>query len=85
MQISPKYAFNRGQHQDAMPDGLTALKLRFCDDEYVQGFEKVGPVAYAQFLGADDEKELMNHQLFAASLIEQLLKLIHEKTAFPLT
>ncbi|EOX8991770.1 TPA: hypothetical protein NI657_004245 [Pseudomonas aeruginosa] len=64
---------------------MKALKLRFCDDEYVQGFEKVGAVAYAQFLGADDEKELMNHQLFAASLIEQLLKLIHEKTAFPLT
>nr|EIU3322946.1 hypothetical protein [Pseudomonas aeruginosa] len=59
MQISPKYAFNRGQHQDAIRDGLKALKLRFCDDEYVQGFEKVGAVAYAQFLGADDEKELM--------------------------
>jgi hypothetical protein len=73
-----------GKHQNAMLDGLTALKLRFCDDEYAQGFEKVGPVAYAQFLGADGDEELIGYQLYAASLVEGLLKLIHEKTTFTL-
>lgn len=74
-----------GQHRDAVRDGLLALKLRFCDDEHAQGFEKVGPVAYAQFLGAGDEEESMGHRLYAASLVEGLLNRIHEKTAFPLT
>lgn len=69
-----------GQHEDAVRDGLRALKLRFCDDEHAQGYEKVGPVAYAQFLGAEDGDEQVRLQLDASHLVEGLLQLIHEKT-----
>lgn len=70
-----------GQHQDAMREGLAALKLRFCDDEHASGSEKIGPVAYARFMGAEDDEELIRHQLYAAALVDGLLKLIDERTA----
>jgi hypothetical protein len=72
-----------GQYEDAMRDGLRVLKLRFCDDEHAHGYEKVGPVAYAQFVGAGDDDERMRLQLGASHLVERLLQLIHEKTTFP--
>lgn len=72
------------QHEDAMRDGLRALKLRFCDDEHAEGYEKVGPVAYAQFVGAEDDDERTRLQLDASHLVERLLQLVLEKTTFSL-
>lgn len=69
-----------GQHPDAMRDGLAALRLRFCDDEHADGYEKVGPVGYASFHSAGDDDEVMRDRRYAAGLVGRLLDLISEKT-----
>ena len=62
-----------GQHQEAVKEGMTALARRFGDDEFGEGFEKVGLVAYARFHGNEDEDELIGAQRYAAGLIQKLL------------
>jgi len=69
-----------GQHPDAVEAGLTALRNRFSDDEFGEGFEKVGAVAYAQFHGGDED-EIMGAQRFAAGLIQGLLAEIEAQLA----
>lgn len=62
-----------GQHPEALRDGLAALAKRFGDDEYGEGYEKVGAVAYARFYGEEDEDDLVRRQRFAAGLVQKLL------------
>ena len=62
-----------GQHPEALRDGLAALAKRFGDDEYGEGYEKVGAVAYARFYGEEDEDDLVRRQRFAAGLVQRLL------------
>ncbi|WP_434529851.1 hypothetical protein ACRS64_12010 [Pseudomonas aeruginosa] len=69
-----------GQHPEAVEAGLTALRSRFCDDEFGEGFEKVGAVAYAQFHGGDED-EIVGAQRFAAGLIQSLLAEIEAQLA----
>lgn len=45
-----------------------------------KGHEKVGPVAYAQFVGAEVDEERTRLRLDASHLVKRLLQLIHEKT-----
>lgn len=71
-----------GLHKEAMSEGLSALRLRFCNDQHAEGHLKVGPVAYARFHSTGDEDEMMNDQLYAAGLIERLLDLIEVKTGY---
>jgi len=61
-----------GQHPEAIDAGLAALKNQFGDDEFAEGYEKVGAVAYAQFHGGDDD-EIVGSQRYAAGLIQGLL------------
>ncbi|WP_394662114.1 hypothetical protein [uncultured Pantoea sp.] len=63
------------QHPEALTDGLAALGRRFGDDEYGEGYEKVGAVAYARFHSGndEDEDELVSRQRFAAGLVQKLL------------
>lgn len=63
------------QHPEALQDALAALARRFGDDEYGEGYEKVGSVAYARFHGEEDEgeEELVGRQRFAAGLVQGLL------------
>lgn len=63
----------------AVAAGLGALRLCFCDDEYAEGYQKVGPVAYAQFHFADDEEALVREQRYAAGLVQMLVDRIEEK------
>lgn len=68
-----------GLHSDAMRDGLAALRLRFCDDEHAEGYEKVGPVGYANFHSTGDQEERVRDRRYAAGLISRLLELISDK------
>ncbi|MBK4999393.1 hypothetical protein IAE37_001669 [Pseudomonas sp. S31] len=61
-----------GRHPEALRDGLDALARRFCDDEFSDGYEKVGAVRYARFHGGDDD-ELVSAQRYAAGLVQGLL------------
>lgn len=61
-----------GQHPEAVKAGLTALANRFGNDEFGEGFEKVGAIAYAQFHGGDED-EMVGSQRYAAGLIQGLL------------
>lgn len=70
-----------GKHQEAVRDGLAALSRRFGDDEFSDGFEKVGAVAYARFHGDEDEDELIRAQRYAAGLIQGLLAEIEAQMA----
>ncbi|WP_256353266.1 hypothetical protein [Pseudomonas sp. PDM30] len=65
-----------GMHMAAVSDGMAALKRRFCDDEYGEGFEKVGAVAYARFHGTDDDDDQVRTQRYAAGLVQALLEQI---------
>ncbi|MDQ5891273.1 MAG: hypothetical protein QG613_143, partial [Pseudomonadota bacterium] len=69
------------QHPEALKDGLAALARRFGDDEHGEGYEKVGPVAYARFYGEDDEDDLVGRQRFAAGLVQSLLAEIERQRA----
>lgn len=68
------------QHPAAIEDGLAALRRRFCDDQYGEGYEKVGSVAFASFHSEDDEEQARD-QRFASGLIQNLLDLIDTKLA----
>lgn len=61
-----------GQHPEAVKAGLAALRNQFSDDEFSEGFEKVGAVAYARFHGGDED-EIVGAQRYAAGLIQGLL------------
>lgn len=63
-----------GMHQAAIDDGMAALSRRFCDDEYGEGFQKVGAVAYARFHDTGDEDEQIGTQRYAAGLVQALLE-----------
>jgi len=69
-----------GQHSEAIDAGLAALKNQFGDDEFAEGYEKVGAVAYAQFHGGDDD-EVAGLQRYAAGLIQGLLAEIDAQLA----
>lgn len=69
-----------GQHPEAVAAGLSALRNRFSDDEFGEGFEKVGAVAYARFHGGDED-EIVGAQRFAAGLIQGLLAEIEAQLA----
>lgn len=60
-------------HPEALKDGFAALKRRFCDDEYAEGFQKTGSVAFARFQGLDDEDDQIREQRFAAGLVQAIL------------
>ncbi|MGY2292604.1 hypothetical protein ACW9H6_22955 [Pseudomonas sp. SDO528_S397] len=62
------------QHPQAISEGLAALKQRFCDDEYGDGYKKVGAVAYATFLGINDDDERVQMQRYASGLVQTLLE-----------
>lgn len=70
-----------GLHPEALKDGLEALARRFGDDEFGEGFEKVGPVKYARFHSSENEDELVGAQRYAASLIQGLLGEIEAQLA----
>ncbi len=69
-----------GQHPEAIDAGLEALANQFGDDEFAEGYEKVGAVAYAQFHGGDDD-EVAESQHYAAGLIQSLLAEIDTQLA----
>lgn len=60
-------------HPEALQDGFAALKRRFCDDEFAEGFQKTGSVSFARFQGLDDEDDQVREQRFAAGLIQAIL------------
>ncbi|AKA83777.1 hypothetical protein VO64_3231 [Pseudomonas synxantha] len=59
---------------------MAALSRRFGDDEFSDGFEKVGAVAYARFHGGEED-ELISAQRYAAGLIQGLLAKIEAQMA----
>lgn len=67
-------------HQEALRDGLAALARRFCDDDYGEGFEKVGAVAYARFFAIENDDERILAQRYASGLIQALLHEIQAQT-----
>ena len=70
-----------GMHPDALEAGFTALKRRFCDDEYAEGFQKTGSVAFARFQGLDDDDDRVREQRFAAGLVQAILDEIEVQKA----
>lgn len=70
-----------GKHPSAIEDGFAALRRRFCDDQFAEGYLKVGPVAYARFYGGADEDELVGSQRYAAGLVQELLEQIESQLA----
>lgn len=67
-----------GNHPGAISAGLDALRRRFCDDEHVEGYLKVGPVRYAEFHFSGDEDAKVRDQRYAAGLVQTLLDLIRD-------
>jgi hypothetical protein len=64
------------QHPKAMEAGLNALRKLFCNDQHCEGHMKLGPGAYANFSGSDDDDELAGLRFYASSLVEALLEQI---------
>jgi hypothetical protein len=66
-----------GPHRDAIVLALDTLKARFCTDEKVEGFEKDGPVKFAQFEDDGDDEEARERRILrqrrAATIVEALV------------
>ena len=69
-----------GKHKEALEEGLAALTRCFGTTKNVEGYEKLGAVAYANFYGKreDDEDAFVFRQRFAAGLVQNLLIKIEE-------
>jgi len=69
-----------GKHSDLFVKVIEVLRMRFCDGdgvEGVEGFERNGPIAYADFLYADEpefEERRIDARRFAAGAITEFLK-----------
>jgi hypothetical protein len=70
-----------GKHPELFDKVINVLRMRFCDGDGVQGFERDGPMAYANFLYRDEpefEDDRMAARRYAASAISELLRHVDE-------
>lgn len=68
--------YQTGEHTDAILEALDRLESRFCDGDGVEGYERNGSVAAAQFLlglAPDDEDDRVREQRDVAGLVTEIV------------
>jgi hypothetical protein len=66
-----------GRRPELFVKVIDVLRMRFCDGDGIRGFERDGPIAYANFLYPDEpdfEERRMAARRFAASAVTEFLR-----------